>query len=240
VSRIYDAMKRGASLEASQRSLVTAGRKTAPLVDRVAESYQRVLHAIQSSRGADSGATILFVSANHGEGTSTVARGVAALLAREGLAKVVLVDANLRTPSQHEAFGLERIDGLTEVVTRGLAIDRAVRNGTGNQPPVMTAGRPTSHPAGILAAPELRATIERLRSKYDWVVIDGPPATVYSDAGMIAPLTDGVVLVIEAERTRWEVADRARGVIEDSGGRVVGAVLSRRRFHIPAAVYRIL
>jgi Mrp family chromosome partitioning ATPase len=106
--------------------------------------------------------------------------------------------------------------------------------------PAAIVARINGDVARILAAPELRTTLERLRSKYDWVVIDGPPATVYSDAGMVAPLTDGVVLVIEAERTRWEVADRARGVIEDSGGKVVGAVLSRRRFHIPDAVYQLL
>lgn len=240
MSRIYDAMKRGVALEAAQRSLVTAGKRGAPLVDRAAESYQRVLHAIQSRRETAAGASILFVSANHGEGTSTVVRGVAALLAREGQQRIVLVDANLRTPSQHEAFGVERSDGLTEVITRGLELGRAVRNGVGNQPPVMTAGRPTTHPTGILGAPGLKTMVEQLRARYDWVLLDGPPATVYSDAGIVAPLVDAVVLVIQAERTRWQVAEMAKDVLENSGGLVIGAVLSRRRFHIPDAVYQLL
>jgi capsular exopolysaccharide synthesis family protein len=237
VSRIYDAMKRGAALEASRRSLVEAGPKGTPLVDRVAESYQRVLHGIQSRQGVRAGCAILLVSATHGEGTSTVARELAALLDRDGSAHAVLVDANLRTPSQHEAFGVERGGGLTEVITHGLALDLAVRNGNSSLVPLITAGRPASNPTGILSAPGLRAALEGLRAKYEWVVVDGPPATVYSDAGVLGPLVDGVVLVVQAEKTRWQVVEHARRNLEESGARLLGAVLSRRRYHIPQALY---
>ena len=240
MSRIYDAMKRGAALEASRRSLVTAGPEGAPLVDRLAESYQRVLHAIQSRQGAKPRNAILIVSATHGEGTSTVARELAALLGRGGLARAVLVDANLRTPSQHKAFGVERAGGLTEVVTRGLALDQAVRNGNNSPVPLLTSGRPASHPTAVLSTPGFRTALEGLRAKYDWVIVDGPPTTVYSDAGILAPLVDGVVLVVEAEKTRWQVAEQAKRTLEESGARLVGAVLSRRRFHIPKALYGLL
>ena len=240
MSRIYDAMKRGAALEASRRALVAAGLKGAPLVDRVAESYQQVLHAIQSRQGAKPGCSILVVSAAHGEGTSTVARELAALLGRGGLARAVLVDANLRTPSQHKAFGVERAGGLTEVVMRGLALEQAVRNGNSSPVPLLTSGRPASHPTGVLSAPGLRTALEGLRAKYDWVIVDAPPATVYSDAGILAPLVEGVVLVVEAEKTRWQVAEQAKRTLEESGARLLGAVLSRRRFHIPKALYGLL
>jgi capsular exopolysaccharide synthesis family protein len=240
VSRIYDAMKRGAALEASRRSLAVAGPEGAPLVDRVAEGYQQVLHAIQSRLSAKPGCSMLIVSAVHGEGTSTVARELAALLCRDGLTRAVLVDANLRTPSQHKAFGVERAGGLTEVVTRGLALDQAVRNGNRSPVPLLTSGRPASHPAGVLGAPALRTAIEGLRAKYDWVIVDGPPTTVYSDAGILAPLMDGVVLVVQAEKTRWQVAEQAKRMLEASGARLLGAVLSRQRFHIPEALYGLL
>lgn len=240
MSRIYDAMRRGAALEASRQALVTAGPKGTPLVDRVAESYQRVLHAIQSRQGVKPGSAILFVSAAHGEGTSTVARELAALLVRDGKTRAVLVDANLRTPSQHTVFGVERAGGLTEVVTRGLALDEAVRNGNGTPVPFVTCGRPAKHPTEVLAASGLRTVLEGLRARYDWVIVDGPPATVYSDAGILAPLVDGVVLVVEAEKTRWQVAEQATRALEESGARVLGAVLSRRQFHIPEALYGLL
>jgi capsular exopolysaccharide synthesis family protein len=210
------------------------------VVDRVAEGYQRVLHAIQTRQVAKTGSAILFVSAAHGEGTSTVARELAALLVRDGKTRAVLVDANLRAPSQHAAFGVERAGGLTEMVLRGLALDDAVRNGSGTPVPLVTCGRPASHPTEVLGALGLRMALQALRARFDWVIVDGPPATVYSDAGMLAPLVDGVVLVVEAEKTRWEVADQARRTLEESGARVLGAVLSRRQFHIPEAFYGLL
>jgi capsular exopolysaccharide synthesis family protein len=237
VSRIYDAMKRGAALDASRRLLVPAGPQGTPLVDRVVEGYQQVLQAIQSRQGTTETRVILVVSAVHGEGASTVARELAFLLGRDGLADVVLVDANLRTPSQHSAFGVERSGGLTEVVTQVLPLDNAVRNGHRSPVPLVTSGRPASHPTGILGAPALREALKDLRAKYEWVIVDGSPATVYSDARILAPLMDGVVLVIRAESTRWEVAEQAKRILEESGARLLGAVLSRRRYHIPRTLY---
>jgi capsular exopolysaccharide synthesis family protein len=240
VSRIYDAMRRGAAIEAARRSLAPSGPDGAPLVDRVAEGYQRVLHAIQSRQGTKTGCAILIVSATHGEGTSTVARELATLLCRDGLTHAVLVDANLRTPSQHKALGVERGEGLTDVVVRGLPLDQAVRNGNSSPVPLLTSGHMASHPAGILGASAVRSVIQNLRAMYDWVIVDAPPATVYSDAAMLAPLVDGVVLVVRAEETRWEVAEQAKRVLEESGARLLGAVLSRRRFHIPEGLYGLL
>jgi len=240
VSRIYDAMRRGAALEAARTSPRAQGANGAAVVDPVAEGYQRVLQRIQARPEAGPPGVILVVSAVHGEGSSTVARELALLFARDGLARSVLVDANLRTPSQHLAFGVERSGGVTEIATHGLALDQALRNGASSSVPLLTCGRPTSNPAGALATPAMREALQSLRARFDWVILDGPPVTAYSDAGVLAPLTDGVVLVVQAERTRWEVAQQAKRALEEAGGRILGGVLSRRRFHIPEALYGLL
>ncbi len=111
MSRIYDAMKRGAARGPSWRVLLSTGPDDTATVDPVAESYQRILQAIQGRPGSAPPRTILVASAIHGEGASTVARALAALLSRDELGKTVLLDANLRTPSQHRAFGVERAEG---------------------------------------------------------------------------------------------------------------------------------
>jgi capsular exopolysaccharide synthesis family protein len=206
-------------------------------VDPVEEGYQRIVQGIQGQRASERKGVILVASALHGEGTSTVAREIASLLCRDGSAEAVLVDANLRTPSQHLAYRLERSAGLAEVVTRGLAPEAVVRTGPASSLPLVTAGRPTGTPAAVLGLPALKAAIEQYRSRFDWVVIDGPPVTVYSDAAILAPLVDGIVLVVEAERTRWEVVSQAKRALEESGGRILGAVLNRQRYHIPPALY---
>jgi capsular exopolysaccharide synthesis family protein len=237
MSRIYDAMKRGAARSPSGRVLLTTSPDDAAVVDPVAEAHQRILQSIQSRNGAEGPHTLLVVSAIHGEGASTVARGLAALLSRDAPGRTVLVDANLRTPSQHRAFGVERGQGVTEIVTRGLALERAIRNGASTTLPLVTAGRPADNPAGVLAAAPFATALDTLKSRFAWVVIDAPPTTVYSDASTLAPHVDGVVLVIQAGRTRWEVAEQAKRAVQESGARLLGAVLSRRRFHIPNALY---
>ena len=237
MSRIYDAMRRGALAEASRRTLVARAGDEMQRVDPVAEGFQHVLQAIQGRQGSKGGGVILVVSAVHGEGASTIARELALLLARDGLARPVLVDANLRTPNQHRAFGVERTGGLTELVTQGLALDQAVRNGASSPLPLLTSGRPAGNPTAVLGAPALRAAVDALRAKYNWVVVDGAPVTVYSDASILAGWVDGVVLVVEAERTRAEVVTHAKRALEESGARIFGAVLNRQRYHIPPALY---
>ena len=237
MSRIYDALQRGASLEATRRGFVSTGTNGGPPVDPIEEGYQRIAQGIEGQAGWQGKGVVLVASAVHGEGASTVAREIAGLLCRNGAARAVLVDANLRNPSQHLAFRLERTGGLSELASQGLTPEAAVRQGPGYGLPIVTAGRPAGSPTSILGLPPLKAAIDQLRARFNWVILDGPPITVYSDAAILAPLADGVVLVVEAERTRWEVVTQAKRAIEESGGRILGAVLNRQRYHIPPALY---
>lgn len=237
MSRIYDALQRGASLEASRRGFAVTKSNGAPQVDPVEEGYQRIAQGILGQPGWEGKGAVLVASAVHGEGASTVAREIASLLCHNGSARAVLVDANLRSPSQHLAFGLERTGGLSELATQGLAPETAVRRGPGSPLPVVTAGRPAASATAALGLPTLRAAIEQFRARFAWVIVDGPPITVYTDAAILASLVDGVVLVVEAEKTRWEVVSQAKRAIEESGGRILGAVLNRQRYHIPPALY---
>lgn len=237
MSRIYDALQRGATLDVTRHGFVATGSNGGPPVDLLEEGYQRIAQGIQGQPGWERKGVVLIASAVHGEGASTVAREIASLLCRDGSAQGVLVDANLRSPSQHLAFRLERTGGLAELATQGLAPEAAVRHDPGSTLAVVTAGRPAGSPTSILGLAPFKAAIEQFRARFDWVIIDGPPITVYSDAAILAPLVDGVVLVVEAEKTRWEVVSQAKRTLEESGGLILGAVLNRQRFHIPPALY---
>jgi capsular exopolysaccharide synthesis family protein len=240
MSRIYDALQRGASLEAPRRGFVGLETKGVVPVDHVEEGYQRIAQGIQGQPSWEHKGVILIASAVHGEGASTVAREIAGLLCRDGSSRAVLVDANLRAPSQHLAFRLERCGGLTELATMGLAPEAALRRCVGSSVAVVTSGRPAGSPAAVLGLPALREALQQLRARFDWVILDGPPVTVYSDAAILAQLVDGTVLVVQAERTRWEVVNQAKRTLEDAGARILGAVLNRRRYHIPSVVYERL
>ena len=95
-------------------------------------------------------------------------------------------------------------------------------------------------PAQLLTVSSFQSAILAVLSLYDWVIIDGPPVTTYPDVGSIAAAVSGAILVIEAESTRQEVVEEAKRVLDVSGVDLLGAVLNRRRYHIPGFIYRRL
>jgi Mrp family chromosome partitioning ATPase len=92
----------------------------------------------------------------------------------------------------------------------------------------------------LLTVPALQGVVTSLHSQFDWVILDGPPVTTYPDASNLAVVADGAILVLRAERTRSEVAERAMKVLNEAGVALLGGVLNRRRYHIPEFIYRRL
>lgn len=91
----------------------------------------------------------------------------------------------------------------------------------------------------ILDGSAVAQVFDRLREQFDTILVDSSPV-LRPGAMAVAGKADGVVLVLEAERTRWPVALSAKATIERSGGTVLGVVLNKRRYPIPDAVYRWL
>jgi protein-tyrosine kinase len=181
---------------------------------------------------------IHFTAARPGEGTSTVVRAYGRALAETMRRSVLIVDANETHPDQHLHLGM----------TAGPSPDELVAQEAAN-----LAIYPTSHPNLSISplsprAPWLPSTFDpaavaeafaRLRNQFDAVLVDSSPV-LRPGTMALSSRADGVVLVIEAEKTRWPVAMQAKRRIEGSGGTVLGVVLNKRRYHIPTAVYRWL
>ena len=82
--------------------------------------------------------------------------------------------------------------------------------------------------------------IEQIKNLADWVLFDAPPVMTFNDARVLAPIVDGVIMVIEAEKTRWEVVNSARQRMEQGTGKILGAVLNKRKMHLPDWAYNML
>lgn len=242
MSRFHDAIERARTDSGETRSsggdtTVRAPRQKVRVPGPVHPAYERIVQGLLTKSNRHSPA-LLVASAISGEGTSTVARNLAAALSQA--ARTVLVDANLRSPTQHDAFGVARNGGLSDVVAGTLKLDSALRNGDASGFAVLASGSPARSPSQLLSQPTFRRLLDELRAQYRFVILDGPPITVYPDAGSLAALADGVVMVMRAEHTRWEVAEEAKRAIEQSGTPILGAVLNRRKYHIPQRVYERL
>ena len=183
---------------------------------------------------------VLVASAVHGEGASSVAEQLASTLVKGQEGRILLVDANLRSPSQHTKLHVEPSPGLVDVAIGTPQVDSALRSELAGGFTLLPAGQPTGDPIDLLSETVLAQVFLELRQGFDWIVVDGPPVTIYSEASTLSSLADATILVLQAETTRREVAERAERIFNESGGRLVGAILNRRKYHIPDFLYRHL
>jgi capsular exopolysaccharide synthesis family protein len=203
-------------------------------------SYERIIQGLLSFRGGRRHCVVMVASAIPGEGASTVSRELAESLAHSQDGRVVLVDANMRTPSQADAFGIELEAGFPEALGGSVKPLNAVFHVPGTRLSILATGVPDKNPSQLMSAPVLHRTVTSLYSKFDWVIFDAPPVTRYPDASTLAAVCDGAILVLRAEQTRWEVAEEARKTLDQAGVSILGGVLNRRKYHIPDFIYRRL
>ena len=204
------------------------------------EEYRRMKHKILAFDPNNTLKTILFCSSDRGEGNSTVLLHFGQILASEGY-RVILVDGNLRRPNLHRLLRVERDYGLGDFQVRGKNLDVAelMKDTSLDNLWLITSGY-HPNPGAIFEEEVFESQLEKLKAQGDWVLFDSPPLNSYNDAIALAGKVDGIVLVAQAEKTRWEVLQECKVRLEKSGGRILGVVLNKRRFHIPKWVYKRL
>jgi Mrp family chromosome partitioning ATPase len=215
----------GVSVEAARRSIVPLPAGSALPTDVVKEmAGLRVrLEAMLTERMPR---VVMFLAAQGGEGTSTVAARFAQSLAADPRLRVLLVDVHTRRPA-YAPDGRPRFEAAgppagASAAPRGelMPVPEVVAKAGGAAPQVL---------GGILQA---------VGGGYDWILLDGPPVLESPDAAPLGQVADGVVVVVQAGRTKRPVLARAVDLASRSGGRVVGIVLNRRRLEIPEFIYR--
>jgi capsular exopolysaccharide synthesis family protein len=206
----------------------------------VVEEYRRMKHKILTFDPNNTIKTILFCSSDKGEGKSTVLLHFGQILASEGY-RVILVDGNLRRPVLHRLLRAERDYGLGDFQLRGknLNVTELMKETPLDNLWVITSGF-HPNPGAIFEEEAFESQLEQLKAHGDWVLFDSPPLNSCNDAIALAGKVDGIVMVAQAEKTRWEVVQESKARLEKSGGRILGVVLNKRRFHIPGWVYKRL
>lgn len=190
----------------------------------LSEAYRVIRTNVMAVAG--SRRTLLVTSIHPSEGKSTTALNLAAALAQTGQT-AILVDADLRRPTVHANLGVPRVPGLREAIERGLAFREVVRESAVAALASIPAGTTPENPAELLGSEEMRRLLRNLPSAYDWVIVDAPPVGGMADALVLAGLCDGVILVIEGERTTRSVAADGVGQLAAVGGVTIGAILNR-------------
>jgi protein-tyrosine kinase len=206
---------------------------------RVEEEYHRMKHKIAVALPETKKKVLLFSCSSHGEGTTNIVLGFATSLAK-GSEKVLLVDANVRNPSLHDFLAIEKKKGFVELILGECSLHDVVKKTKTNNLKVITAGILHSNPFSLFESAYLDTLIDQMKIEADWVLFDSAPINSYIDSVVLASKMDGVIMVVQAEKTRWEVAQTAKKRIEDGQGNILGVILNRRKMYIPEWAYKLL
>jgi protein-tyrosine kinase len=166
----------------------------------------------------------LVTSPDKGDGKSLTAANLALTMAQEFHRSVVLMDADLRSPSVHMLFGLDSSPGLSDVLSGTVALDEALVHLSDYGLTVLPAGLPASFPTELLGSTAMRRTIDALRGRFDRVLLDAPAVRPLADVGTVSPIVDGILMVVRAGTTQRPALEEALTAFGD--GRVLGIVLN--------------
>ena len=223
----------------AQRDVRLGLMKSAPRLLGV-EYYETLKAKLWARYSEQKMKVVLFVGATVGSGASTSASNFAAMLARDPQTKVLLIDANLRQEDTGrqarkqipQAHGSVTLAGL---LSADLPISFPLP-GPGNLY-VLPSGTKCDVPLSLFQSDAFDQFLESVRERFNHVVIDAPPLQGFPESIVLSRKADGVILVVEAGKTRKREGLWAKQQIEDAGGKILGVVLNKRKFYIPDWLY---
>lgn len=192
-----------------------------------ADQFRRVLtRIIYPPEGSAELNTCLVISPGRGDGKTSLACNLATALAQAGR-RVLLVDINARNPKVEEAFGMPPGPGLGDVLFGGREPNDVVRQTDYANLFVIGPGTQREVVVGKLASRDMVAFFEQAEQAFDHVIIDTPPALLMADAKLLAPVVDGVVVVVGVGASTTGMLQRCLNDMRQIGANVIGIVLNK-------------
>lgn len=218
--------------------------KPLPREVRVLESeFGRLSSVLQSSfTKSKEGCILLVVGAVEREGATYVSTHLGRTLAADCGGPVLCLDANFHDPALAKNMGAKPSLGATDVYENGRPRDLSdvIQRCEAANLYVLSPGRRRISPVAFFDSPQFDALLVSMRRTFRYTIVDGPPLLAHPDSLHLAARTDGVVLVVRQGRLKREVLLKATQMLESVRAPLLGAVLNRRRFAIPALVHKLL
>jgi capsular exopolysaccharide synthesis family protein len=189
-----------------------------------AEQYRSLRTRLKRVESGRALRTIAITSPNKGDGKSLTAANLALTMAQEFQQRVLLLDCDLRRPTVHRLFGLSDGPGLGDVLMNGAELDQALVALPEYHLTVMPAGLPPSRPAELLGSAAMRRVLDTLRARFDRILIDVPPVAPLADLHILAPMVDGLLMIVRAGVTPKPAIERALAGLD--AAKVLGLVLN--------------
>ncbi|MGL5479575.1 MAG: CpsD/CapB family tyrosine-protein kinase [Clostridium sp.] len=189
-----------------------------------AEKYRMLRTNIQYSSVDKEIKRLVITSAEPGEGKSTTASNLALAFSQDNKS-VILIDCDLRKASIHKKFKISNAVGLSDVILDREKFEEAINSRNDNLD-ILTAGKLPPNPSELLGSKKMVKLLDYLEEIYDMVIIDSPPIHAVTDAQILSKNSDGVLLVVRAEKTKKDSVMAAKSLLEKVNAPILGLVLN--------------
>lgn len=159
-------------------------------------------------------------------GKSTITSNTAITYAQSGM-KTLIIDGDMRKPTQHYLFQEQNLRGLSTAIVEGESVENYIISTRVNNLDLLAAGPIPPNPSELIASERFGKIFEELKYKYDMVIIDTPPILTVTDAQLFTKLTKNAVIVIDASQNNRNEVIRAKELIEKSGAKIFGVILNK-------------
>ncbi|SHK14608.1 capsular exopolysaccharide family [Hathewaya proteolytica DSM 3090] len=190
-----------------------------------AENFRTLRTNIQYSSIDDKYKVIAVTSSEPGEGKSTISGNLAIALSQNDN-KVVLLDCDLRKPSLHKKFRISNSEGVSELIL-GKDNLTAVGYKYNDNLVVITSGKIPPNPSEMLGSKSMNSLIEMLKKAFDYVILDTPPLQAVTDAQILSARADGVIIVVEAGKTKKNLVQNSVNLLKKVNANIIGIVLNK-------------
>lgn len=188
------------------------------------EQFRTLRSRLYRMRDSQPLQTILVSSAIPAEGKTLIAANVAHAMVRQKGSRVLLIDADLRSPRTHTLLGAPATPGLADYLQNGSNEFEIIQRGHEEGFCFIPAGNHVTHPSELISSDRMKQFLERVKPAFDWIIIDSPPALPVADASVLGGLCDGVLFVVRAKSTPSETSQKACKELRDT--RILGVVLN--------------
>ena len=251
MSKIYDALQ----IAYGERIINENGSKTAPAVSSsallkidspfsISRQYKEaellgLAQHIATRLGDPKKNVIQFIGTQKGEGTSTLVREFSMVLAQHSTKPILLVEADLIQPCQYQAFGIDPKPPLENLFEKGKALEGIVSQIEKSNLYIATLSSKVQSALTGQTKSHRKTMWDRVRDEFGLILIDSSPARVTPDSLALCNTVDGIIFVLQAEKTRSTVAHSVKEQILMRGGNILGLVLTKLKFHIPEHIYKL-
>ncbi|MEO5357043.1 MAG: CpsD/CapB family tyrosine-protein kinase [Nitrospirae bacterium YQR-1] len=181
--------------------------------------------------------SIMVTSAMNGEGKTTTALSIAHTLANEAKDRVYLADGSWNAPRLDKLFNVVENPGISDYLQDEADSEMIVRQTKTENLFVIPFGKKAATVTEILKPLKLKEKLDTLKNRCDYLIFDATSVMGSSDIAVLSSFFDGVIMVIECEKTKWQVVDLAKSKLESADAKLIGAVMNKRKFYIPKWLY---